>query len=336
MTPIKHWKESFPEKIRDKCDRLFGGKFANHCKVLPGNWTLSENLDLEAIKNFELDQNDVWIVTPPKCGTTWMQELVWLIRHNVDLDGAKINQFFRVPFLELESLVPPEEDDRKVSYYPENEEKSEETVRLFMSNSLEYARRMEKPRTIKTHLSLSILPDNLLDTCKVIFVGRNIKDATVSYYHHQKLGGYTGTFSEFAWLFRNDYVSFNPFMPLILEAWDRRHHPNMFFTTFEDMKADIGQVTDSLISFLGKDKSDINVDKLLSAVHIESFRANKFVNKDKEIPPDEAGNSFIRKGMVGDWRNYFTPDMNREWDQWIGQTLASSDYKMVFDQAQNL
>ena len=34
---------------------------------------------------------------------------------------------------------------------------------------------MARPRMIKSHLPLGLLPDNLLETCKVIYVTRNIK-----------------------------------------------------------------------------------------------------------------------------------------------------------------
>ena len=39
--------------------------------------------------------DDLWIVTPPKCGTTWMQEIVWLIHTDVDLAKSQYNQFYR-------------------------------------------------------------------------------------------------------------------------------------------------------------------------------------------------------------------------------------------------
>ena len=62
-----------------------------------------------------------------------------------------------------------------------------------------YTRIMTKPRMIKTHLPLSLLPKKLLDTCKVIFVTRNLKDAAVSFYYHLKLTrGLRRSFREFA------------------------------------------------------------------------------------------------------------------------------------------
>ena len=36
-----------------------------------------------------------------------MQELAWLIANDLDLEGAKLNQFFRVPFLELQYVGLP-------------------------------------------------------------------------------------------------------------------------------------------------------------------------------------------------------------------------------------
>ena len=46
---------------------------------------------------------------------------------------------------------------------------------------------------------------------------------------------------------------------------------------------------------------------------------------------DDKGNAFIRKGKVGDWRNYFDEKMNAEWDPWIKEQLKGSDFKMEYD-----
>ena len=49
--------------------------------------------------------DDVWIVTPPKCGTTWMQEIVWHIHTDVDLEKAQLNQFYRQEILGFEEYM---------------------------------------------------------------------------------------------------------------------------------------------------------------------------------------------------------------------------------------
>ena len=36
------------------------------------------------IFNMEVKDDDVWVVTFPKCGTTWMQAIVWNLMTNCD------------------------------------------------------------------------------------------------------------------------------------------------------------------------------------------------------------------------------------------------------------
>lgn len=60
----------------------------------------SENF-LRLVHDMKLRDDDVWIVTLPKCGTTWMQELLWLLLNNCDFEGALAkDQELRTPFLE--------------------------------------------------------------------------------------------------------------------------------------------------------------------------------------------------------------------------------------------
>ena len=49
--------------------------------------------ELEELYNHPLDPRDVWVVTPPKCGTTWTQEMVWLLDRDLDYEGAKTPLF---------------------------------------------------------------------------------------------------------------------------------------------------------------------------------------------------------------------------------------------------
>ena len=49
-----------------------------------------------------------------------------------------------------------------------------------------YINQYPSPRFIKSHLPLLNLPSNLLDESKVVYVARNPKDVTISYFHHLK------------------------------------------------------------------------------------------------------------------------------------------------------
>jgi hypothetical protein len=56
---------------------------------------------IEKLKNMEVYEDDVWIVTFPKCGTTWAQEMIWMIGNDLDYEtSAKTSLDERFPFLE--------------------------------------------------------------------------------------------------------------------------------------------------------------------------------------------------------------------------------------------
>ena len=57
----------------------------------------------------------------------------------------------------------------------------------FNADSVQFTADLKGPRIIKTHLPLSMLPPNLLDTAKVILCTRNPKDSVVSFFHHEKM-----------------------------------------------------------------------------------------------------------------------------------------------------
>ena len=48
--------------------------------------------------NFKPRSDDVLVVTPPKCGTTWMQQILHQLRSGGDMSFDEINDV--VPFLE--------------------------------------------------------------------------------------------------------------------------------------------------------------------------------------------------------------------------------------------
>ena len=87
-----------------------------------------------------------------------------------------------------------------------------------MINSIKIAENMPSPRVIKTHLPFQMLPPNLLDICKVIFVGRNPKDCCVSYYnHYMNIPKYKfkGNFLNFAELFMEGTLEFGNYWTML-------------------------------------------------------------------------------------------------------------------------
>ena len=59
---------------------------------------------VDELKELQLYPDDVWVVSYPKSGTTWMQQIVRLIRNNGVQDDVKIN--VAIPWLEGISVYP--------------------------------------------------------------------------------------------------------------------------------------------------------------------------------------------------------------------------------------
>lgn len=56
---------------------------------------------IERIWNLNVYDDDTWVITYPKCGTTWTQEAVWQICNGVDIEGkGKESIRQRFPFIE--------------------------------------------------------------------------------------------------------------------------------------------------------------------------------------------------------------------------------------------
>ena len=127
----------------------------------------------QKIWDFEPRKDDVWIITYPKCGTTLTQELMWQIANGVDIDSenSKKNIFLRVPFIEFTALqtsvqpVPSLESDDPMSL-----------MAKMMYDTVAWTDQCQSPRIIKTHLPLAMLPPNLCEISKVLYVGRLVFD----------------------------------------------------------------------------------------------------------------------------------------------------------------
>ena len=133
---------------------------------------------------------DVWVVSYPKCGTTWTQEMVWQVANSLDLEGGKVMLDERFPFLEAETLWEP-------SVFGWSGKIMGALFKVWDWGSawswrrpkswLGYKNTVKKlddvpsggRRFIKTHLPFSFLPENLLATSKVIYVARNPRDAMI-------------------------------------------------------------------------------------------------------------------------------------------------------------
>jgi len=295
----------------------FLADFPNYVKGLvrgdPGGFLLTQKYadSVDDYINFPMQDEDVWVVTFPKCGTTWTQEMVWMITHNCDTEAAKKRLFERSPFIEFPTLF-------------HNDKESEE----WPAWTPEKLQALAPPRIIKTHLPFYLLPPRLTDTSKVVYVVRNPKDVIVSYFHHHRLidlHAYKGDIEKFADYFMNDEVYYAPFFGHILEGWAKKDHPNVLFLFYEDMKRNLRGEIDKVCSFLGRTLSEDQLQNLTKHLQFDSCTKNPAMNFETE------SGKFIRKGKTGDWKNHFSPELNSRIDQWIAKSLEGSDLKFTME-----
>ncbi|KAL1491373.1 hypothetical protein ABEB36_011980 [Hypothenemus hampei] len=150
----------------------------------------------EEIFNWKVNEEDVWICSFPKTGTTWTQEMAWMIMNDMDFERAKVNLGVRSPFLEVSALFDFRNSMKEIPGFEPPP---------FLKNSLQFVKNQPSPLCLKTHLPFNLLPRDIQSGSKkpkMIYISRNPKDTCTSYYHHSKLlEGYTGNFQDFCKLF---------------------------------------------------------------------------------------------------------------------------------------
>ena len=251
--------------------------------------------EYDKLKTLKLYSDDVWIVNYPKCGTTWTQQIV--IHNNGEHDGMKIT--LSVPWLEA------------ITVYPEV--KIEELTR---------------PRAFKSHLPYSLMPCGPPHTtpCKYIFVVRNPKDVAVSLYFH------TQNYCPCSWdSFWSKYVSgdlgFGNYFDHLLEWWPHRNDKNVLFMKFEDMKKDPKRCVSEIASFMGVSLSSDVIDKIADMTRFEKMKEDNTTNYSWGKWNQKPGTtSFMRKGIVGDWKNFLSPEQSAEMDIICATRLKDTDH----------
>ena len=246
--------------------------------------------------------DDVFIATYPKCGTTWTQQIVKLIANNGVETGIDSDVF--IPWHELMTL----------------EEMESIPSRFF-----------------KSHLPYQLMPgggDPANTKAKYICVIRNPKDAAVSMYNyvskmaspHLAPSSWNAYFTSFV----EGSIPHGTFYAHFLGWWAHRDAPNILILTYEQMKRNPRTAVTSIASFLGYSLTDEVIDKIVIDTSFDKMKNNKAANKEYFTELSGSGNlAFMRKGVIGDWRNVFTQEQSAMMDTLIEEKLGGSG--LVFD-----
>ena len=178
---------------------------------------------------------------------------------------------------------------------------------------MELVIKAKSPRVIKSHLPHRFF-DRAIKTYnfKTIVGLRNVKDNLVSYYNFYKmneaLGNFDHDFDAFFKLFQEKRLLYGDYFSHILGWWAARENPNIHFVKYEDLKADPRAEITKMASFLGKALTDAEIEVILSESSFKSMQDNSAVNMADLSDFKLSVSKFIRKGEVGDWKNYFTKE----------------------------
>ncbi|KAL1485191.1 hypothetical protein MTO96_032109 [Rhipicephalus appendiculatus] len=271
-------------------------------------------------------KGDVFIVTYPKCGTNWVQFIVYSI-----LTRAK-----PLPSLRELGLLSPFID----------------------MIGAEAAENPSRSGPIMTHLPPSVLKP--VQGCKYIYVTRNPYDCAVSFYHFIK--GFTlkavadVSFEKFLSMFLAGKVIYGDYFEHLLPWYQRRADDNVLFLTYEQLKEDTkGQVL-RIADFLGDHhgaalrEDEALLQRILDVCSLENMktffkdppavRIKQIMKAEPEVSPKSTessnrspgrnvekheGSGFVRKGIVGDWKNYFSTEQIEQTKAWIASKTSGSD-----------
>ncbi|XP_059218521.1 estrogen sulfotransferase Ste2-like [Stomoxys calcitrans] len=272
------------------------------------------------IYDLEVYRDDVWLVTLPKAGTTWMQELLWLVMNEFDFEKAKKEHLeLRSPFLEFD-------------YYISND----------VTTCFQRVEQLKRPRLVKTHLSLPFLPHQVWHKKpKVIYVVRNLKDVIVSGYYHTRAIGMTSedtTLDHFVIEMMEDNKSEEDFFPHIMEFYALRNQSWVFYTSFERMKSNLREVITDVCQFLNKTIDEKTMAKMLKHLSFEEMKTNpkthhvwEFEQIQKTFNGSKTTDlNFIRKGKVNGYREELTEETIKRLDKWMDEHLES--YNVTFNE----
>jgi aryl sulfotransferase len=264
---------------------------------------------------------DVIIATSPKCGTTWMQQILALL---------VFQSVGPHPLMWLSPWI----ESRKVP--------SDLTIKLIQGQT--------HRRFLKTHLPLTELP--YYEEVSYIHVARDGRDAATSYHNHclrltesalaelDAIGlqdasirrpfprartDFRGFFQD--WLSRPDLSngsSAKMFFRIERSFWQQRHRSNLLLVHYNDLRSDLDAEMRRVAAFL-----DIATPPALWPDLVEAARFDAMRRSGAEILPGldatfkDGHEGFLFSGSNGRWRDTLEPDDLQAYDKCVVAEAAN-------------
>lgn len=216
---------------------------------------------VDRFRNFKVREDDVWIVGFPKTGTTWIHNIAWQLKNNLNFAAPARRSFdehFDAPIIFEDS-----NGNEKFQKWIDHRDKS-----------FDRYDDMPSPRIFKTHLPAFLLPKDIFKVkAKIIQIARDPRDCIVSLYHNARnsVVNYDGTTEIISNMFINNLISFSPFFEHIFSYWQIRHFDNVLFLTYEQLSADLFAGVQRTSEFLGCSYSETQLIQLTEHVSFKTM-----------------------------------------------------------------
>ncbi|KAK0149450.1 Sulfotransferase family cytosolic 2B member 1 [Merluccius polli] len=268
--------------------------FLHHGLLLPKETHTDESLKFAA--EFEFAEDDVLI------------EIIPLVMNGGDLTPVQtIPNWDRVPWLE------------------------ETRLSLVVDQ-------LKSPRVFVSHFPYHLMPSSLCSSrAKIIYVTRNPKDVMVSSYHFHKMAAFLddpGTFQEFMDKFLKGQVMFGKWTDHV-KSW--RHADlgdRILFTTYQEMVQNLQGTLGEFSTFLGTNLSQKTLCGIAEHCCFKNMSSNCMSNYSlvpKEYM-DPSMSPFLRKGIVGDWKNHFSPEEDLRFSACISEEMKGESFSFPWSQ----
>jgi hypothetical protein len=251
--------------------------------------------------DYKVQPDDIFIVTYPKSGTTWMEVIVFGLINNGKAFDEDIGDYLtRTPYLERVGA-------HKVSTVP-------------------------RPCSIKTHVPFEHIPYH--PQAKYICIVRNPKDVCVSLYQfwvkHAQSYYFECQFDRFFTDFMKGQLPYGDYFQYLRSLMPYKEHANVLIISYEQMKRDIHSVIRRVAEFININLNNQGelLDRVVTFSSFEYMKNNfdKARNNygtqimDDTITP-KIQLTLVRKGTVGDWKSCMSDEQNEQFDKEIAEKM---------------
>eukprot|EP00752_Nemacystus_decipiens_P013824 g12273.t1 len=270
----------------------------------------------ELIRTFESRDDDVFVCTYCKSGTTWVQQIITLLLNKGEQGDKNYTQV--VPW--MESLLFGRKASGDGGERPNDREAQGWTLEAIKSSP--------NRRFLKSHANLKQLPVGTAKGLKVIYVARNPKDVSISLYHHarnKQSDAFVGDESYMISCFVKGRCENGSWFNHVLEWWEAAcaDPEHVLFLHYEAMLSEPEAHIRKIAEFAGIEHTDETVAKTVAATSIDAMKRNPKANL-------MAGEQHIRKGGAGGWRDVYTVRESEAFDEIYLKEMEGTGLKMDF------